>query len=176
MSTCRSGYMLIGGLDSLLHLFERDGRFIPSLCRHRQILEILLQQLVLVEGKNHCNALSMLISDIVLFYRAQFFLPPVYSMEGVSYIIHLIRQGVVSRIEDPELDAPSRKTCEPYPIVPAMSSLARSCTLYRCSYCTPIRRYGIVILWHLPVNEVFNVENRQKTRPLPAVLHLQSDL
>jgi len=86
LSTCRSGYMLIGGLDLLFHLFERDGRFISSLCRHRQIMEILLQLLVLVEGKNHCNALSMLISDRVLFYRAQFFLPPVYSMEGVCHI------------------------------------------------------------------------------------------
>lgn len=37
-------------------------------------------------------------------------------MEGVSYIIHLILQGFISRIEDPELDAPSRKTCEPYPV------------------------------------------------------------
>ncbi|NVO65976.1 hypothetical protein HWN36_01260 [Methanofollis tationis] len=70
-------------------------------------MEVLL---VVAEGKNHGNALSMLISDRVLFYRAQFFLPPVGC---VSYIIHLFLQGVVSRIEDPELDAPSRKTCEP---------------------------------------------------------------
>jgi hypothetical protein len=55
--------MLIGGLDSLFHLFERDGRLIPPLCRHRQIMEVPL----LVEGKNHCNALSMLIGDRVLF-------------------------------------------------------------------------------------------------------------
>jgi len=54
--------MLIGGSDSLLHLFERDDRFIPPLCRHSQIMEIQLP-----EGKNHCNALSMLIGDTVLF-------------------------------------------------------------------------------------------------------------
>lgn len=68
--------MLIGGLDSLLHLFERDGRFIPSLCRHRQIMEILL---LVAEGE---TSLSMLIGERVLFFRAQFFLPPVFLHGG----------------------------------------------------------------------------------------------